>query len=158
MSTSPSWFDQEKFSRLNKKKGQKNAHDVAPASPATPSPQPENSPAPFYPPPGSSQPLPEGIRPPSIQEPPREPSLASTANISLVSKPPSLLAEQRALPTLPRRTMPLPALKSLFPSAPAPIRASDSQPLPDAPSHDGPGSESILPQEPANDDRGGDMA
>src|SRR5271170_3055795 len=150
MSTSPSWFDQEKFSRLVKKVGPKTAHEPAPAPPATPSPQPqtESRPATYYPPPGSSQPLPEAIRPPSIQEPPREPSLASTANISLVSKPPSLLAEQRALPTLPRRTMPLPALKSWFPSAPAPIRASDSQPLPDAPSHDGPGSESILPQEP----------
>src|SRR5271167_4036686 len=145
MSTSPSWFDQEKFSRLNKKKGQKNAHDVAPASPATPSPQPENSPAPFYPPPGSSQPLPEGIRPPSIQEPPREQPLACTANISLVSKPPSLLTEQRALPTLPRRTMPLPALKSLFPSAPAPIRASDSQPLPETPVQEDMVGDNVLP-------------
>jgi len=46
--------------------------------------------------------------------------LASTARISLVSKPPSLLSEHRALPALPRRTSPLPSLKALFPASTPP--------------------------------------
>ena len=89
MSTSPSWFDQEKFSRLVKKVGPK----PAPEAPGQPGGEMEN-------------------RSPSGE------GLASTARISLVSKPPSLLAEQRALPALPRRTSPLPSLKALFPNPP----------------------------------------
>jgi DNA repair exonuclease SbcCD ATPase subunit len=55
--------------------------------------------------------------------------LASTARISLVSRPPSLLSEHRALPALPRRTTPLPALKTLFP---APTPAPSDQPTTEA--------------------------
>ncbi|HEV3271697.1 MAG TPA: hypothetical protein VGZ93_05895 [Candidatus Methylacidiphilales bacterium] len=51
--------------------------------------------------------------------------LASTARISLVSKPPSLLSEHRALPALPRRTATMPSLKALF-SHPAPSHPSPS--------------------------------
>jgi chromosome segregation ATPase len=70
------------------------------------------------------------------------PSIASTARISLVSKPPSLLAEHRSLPALPRRTTPLPGLKTLFqnPPADAPLAPPVvempmviTQPLPEAP-------------------------
>ena len=93
MSTSPSWFDQEKFSRLVKKVG-KTVPLPAPDQPGT---DPE-------------------ARPPGE-------GLASTARISLVSKPPSLLAENRALPALPRRTAPLPSLKSIFPAATQRIKA-----------------------------------
>jgi chromosome segregation ATPase len=93
MSTSPSWFDQEKFSRLVKKVGPKNQTEPLPSISATGSV-------------GSS----------STGE-----NLASTARISLVSKPPSLLAEHRALPALPRRTAPLPNLKPLF-ATPPPIQ------------------------------------
>jgi hypothetical protein len=91
MSTSPSWFDQEKFSRLVKKVGPKTVTEQLPSVAGT---DPENR---------------EG--------------LASTARISLVSKPPSLLTEQRALPALPRRTTPLPSIKALFPSPTAPAKA-----------------------------------
>jgi hypothetical protein len=141
MSTSPSWFDQEKFSRLVKKVGPKTAPEASPAPPAA---QPESRPAPAVTPPQPQSFAPDGARPPAIQEPPREPSLASTAHISLVSKPPSLLSEQRALPTLPRRTMPLPALKSLFPSAPAPIRAPSAEEAPaETPSTDSPVSDTF---------------
>jgi len=93
MSTSPSWFDQEKFSRLVKKVG----------------PKPVTEPLPPH---------------PGVEQENRSLSgevLASTARISLVSKPPSLLSEHRALPALPRRTSPLPSLKTLF-SNPAPAR------------------------------------
>jgi len=92
MSTSPSWFDQEKFSRLVKKVGPK------PVTGALPSPP---------------------VAEPEDQSPPAE-GLASTARISLVSKPPSLLSEHRALPALPRRTTSLPGLKALFPTPPRP--------------------------------------
>jgi len=89
MSTSPSWFDQDKFSRLVKTVGPKTVTKVLPTVLGS---DPENKPLPA-----------EGI--------------ASTARISLVSKPPSLLAEHhRALPALPRRTVPLPNVKALFPS------------------------------------------
>jgi hypothetical protein len=87
MSTSPSWFDQEKFSRLVKKVGPKPVPEPASARLGA---EPENRPI-----------IGEG--------------LASTARISLVSKPPSLLSEHRSLPALPRRTTPLPTLKALFP-------------------------------------------
>jgi DNA repair exonuclease SbcCD ATPase subunit len=87
MSTSPSWFDQEKFSRLVKKVGPKPVPEAASARPGI---EPEN-------------------RPISGE------GLAPTARISLVSKPPSLLSEHRALPALPRRTTSLPTLKALFP-------------------------------------------
>jgi hypothetical protein len=119
MSTSPSWFDQEKFSRLVKKVGPKNGPDVTgslshpPAVETTaPEPAPETSPE----------------------------NLASTARISLVSRPPSLLNEHRALPALPRRTAPLPGLKSIFkypnaepaapvePPIPAPVEAKTDAP------------------------------
>ena len=93
MSTSPSWFDQEKFSRLVKKVGPKNGPEVT------------NPPVP---------PAPEGEAVPGQDAP-----LASTARISLVSRPPSLLNENRALPALPRRTAPMPGLKSIFKYPPA---------------------------------------
>jgi hypothetical protein len=131
MSTSPSWFDQEKFSRLVKKVGPKNISEPPPAPPApaagqspSPAPAPASSqplPAAPTPPASDSQKLPRPGTTPSVSNGPavEEPSapvenLASTARISLVSKPPSLLNENRALPALPRRTTPLPGLKSLF--------------------------------------------
>ncbi len=98
MSTSPSWFDQEKFSRLVKK--------VGPKTGAEPIPTPSSSP--------TANELEE--RPISGE------GLASTARISLVSKPPSL-SENRALPALPRRTSTLPSLKALFPQ-PTPTQPS----------------------------------
>jgi len=97
MSTSPSWFDQEKFSRLVKKVGPK---PVTGALPGLRGAGPENRSLPG-----------EG--------------LASTARISLVSKPFSSQSEQRALPALPRRTTPLPTLKALF-SQSTPPRYSPS--------------------------------
>ncbi len=87
MSTSPSWFDQEKFSRLVKKVGPKPVTEALPPAPAA---EPENRSL-----------LGEG-------------AVVPTSRISLVSKPPSLLSEHRALPALPRRTTPLPGLKALF--------------------------------------------
>lgn len=89
MSTSPSWFDQEKFSRLVKKVGPKTITEVLPSTLGAETP--ENRPV------GTGG---EG--------------LASTARISLVSKPPSLLSEHRALPALPRRTSAMPSAKKLF--------------------------------------------
>jgi hypothetical protein len=115
MSTSPSWFDQEKFSRLVKKVGPKPVTEILPPLPGT---EPE-----------TQSPAGEG--------------LASTARISLVSKPPSLLSEHRALPALPRRTTPLPSIKSLFTPAtpprapaleqPAPVQEPKPEPKPTAP-------------------------
>jgi hypothetical protein len=87
MSTSPSWFDQEKFSRLVKKVGPKTITES----------------------------LPSHLGADAENRPSSGEGLASTARISLVSKPPSLLSEQRALPALPRRTTPLPSIKALFP-------------------------------------------
>jgi hypothetical protein len=80
--------------------------------------------------PSDSQRLPE---PPPQDDPglvEAEPPLESapTARISLVSKPPSLLSEQRSLPALPRRTTPLPGLKALFQNQPA-----DAPPVPEMP-------------------------
>src|ERR1700722_20217973 len=98
MSTSPSWFDQEKFSRLVKKVGTRLLPEVVPGQPGA---EPEN-------------------RSPSGE------GQSSTARISLVSKPPSLLAEQRALPALPRRTTPLPTLNALFSQPASPHAASPS--------------------------------
>lgn len=127
MSTSPSWFDQEKFSRLVKKVGPKTPPASAPAEPAPPPLQPVAPAAAAAKPP--TQPLPTPTAQPPISEPPPAAeqlpveeeegdappeNIASTARISLVSRPPSLTSEQRALPALPRRTAPLPALKSLF--------------------------------------------
>jgi DNA repair exonuclease SbcCD ATPase subunit len=112
MSTSPSWFDQEKFSRLVKKVGPKTLTEPLPSPHGT---DPEN-------------------RPPSGE------GLAPTARISLVSKPPSLLAEQRALPALPRRTAPLPSIKALFshPTPPnhAPSGEAASQTSPGGGAHE----------------------
>jgi len=101
MSTSPSWFDQEKFSRLVKKVGTR--------------PLPEA-------PPGQ-----HGAEQGSI---PGE-GMAPTSRISLVSKPPSLLAEHRALPALPRRTAPMPSLKKLFPSPALSRPPSSGRPSPE---------------------------
>jgi hypothetical protein len=166
MSTSPSWFDQEKLSRLVKKVGPKKLSDppaatVAPAKsqPLPPATSAKSQPLPPAPSPSASQPLPPAPSasqrlpdppengPATIEEEPPLESLASTARISLVSKPPSLLAEHRALPALPRRTTPLPGLKALFGSSPtadkpgpevpvAPIAempAVITQPLPEVP-------------------------
>jgi hypothetical protein len=93
MSTSPSWFDQEKFSRLVKKVGTKAGSEPAASTPPASSPAPTTV--------ASAAPVVD-VNP------------AATANISLVSKPPSLMSEHRALPALPRRTTALPTLKSLF--------------------------------------------
>ena len=87
MSTSPSWFDQEKFSRLVKKVGPKTVAETLPSTAGTDS---------------ESRPATGEV-------------LASTARISLVSKPPSLLSEQRALPALPRRMPQLPNLRRAAP-------------------------------------------
>jgi hypothetical protein len=164
MSTSPSWFDQEKFSRLVKKVGPKTLSEPPAATPAPSSSQPlpaapsASQPIPPAPSPSGSQPLPPALagghplpepvrNGPATLEPTAPPeNLAATARISLVSKPPSLLSEHRALPALPRRTTPLPGLKSLFqpaaddkpaaeaPSAPiAEMPSVITQPLPDAP-------------------------
>ena len=110
MSTSPSWFDQEKFSRLVKKVGPKTVTEPLPSPHGH---DPEN--------------------PASTGE-----VLASTARISLVSKPPSLLAEHRALPALPRRTAPLPSLKTLFPT---PTHSAPPPPVERPPVEKQPGSE-----------------
>ena len=123
MSTSPSWFDQEKFSRLVKKVGPKPAPEAAQGQPGA---EPENRLISEGQEPGGS---PAAKRPFSAPEQ----AQASTAHISLVSKPPSLLSEHRALPALPRRTMPLPALKSLFPSSVPPLRPPAETPAQDAP-------------------------
>lgn len=66
--------------------------------------------------------MPEVVPGPPGAEPENRPPSgeASTAHISLVSRQPSLLSEQRALPTLPRRTTPLPTLKALFPQSTQP--------------------------------------
>ena len=164
MSTSPSWFDQEKFSRLVKKVGPKNVSEAPSAHPPTSSggqpPAPTvPQPAPSKPASSVSQPLPAS---PSASQPIPAPSssqslpkpenvsahsngpsteeassplenLASTARISLVSKPPSLLNENRALPALPRRTTPLPGLKSLFQSPAPGDKSTDSGSLPAPP-------------------------
>ena len=94
MSTSPSWFDQEKFSRLVKKVGPKTVTELLPNLHGG---EPENR-------------SPSGT------------GLAPTARISLVSKPTSLLSDHRSLPALPRRTAPLPSAKTLLrPSTPPPL-------------------------------------
>jgi hypothetical protein len=113
MSTSPSWFDQEKFSRLVKKVGPKPVPEQAPAAPS--GGEPENR-SPIFPQDPITLPSLslEKARNSSTVEAPAGTSSASTAHISLVSKRPSLLSEHRALPALPRRTAPLPALKALF--------------------------------------------
>ncbi|MCE0523967.1 MAG: hypothetical protein LV480_13745 [Methylacidiphilales bacterium] len=116
MSTSPSWFDQEKFSRLVKKVGPKSVVDAVPGQAAT---ETENRPIPN-----------EGKAP--------------TSRISLVSKPPSLLSEQRALPALPRRTAPMPSLRAIFPPAAA---SRPPAPEPDPPSEE----TKAEPAVPAND-------
>jgi chromosome segregation ATPase len=121
MSTSPSWFDQEKFSRLVKKVGPKPVTEALPGHPGA---EPEN-------------------RPPSGE------GLAPTSRISLVSKPPSLLSEHRALPALPRRTAPLPGLKALFPSptpphsSPSPGRPSTGKSAPGVSTETVPGDEEV---------------
>src|ERR1700677_3031868 len=105
MSTSPSWFDQEKFSRLVKKVA-KAAADSSSTPAKAESRPPVVTPRSLT----GSQPLPDrpklSPRQPDPMEAqqaqPEQPSLSSTAHISLVSKPPSLLAEQRAMPALPR--------------------------------------------------------
>jgi len=157
MSTSPSWFDQEKLNRLVKKVGpKKQLSEPAAATPAPSSSQPlppaprdnpllspakpyESQPLPpkpsesqALPPKSDSQRLPEATPSSSQPLPPApsdsqrlpesaaesEQSIASTARISLVSKPSSALSEHRTLPALPRRTTPLPGLKSLFQNSP----------------------------------------
>ncbi len=96
MSTSPSWFDQEKFSRLVNNVGSKPPTEQLPPAPTS---APAN----------------------------RSEGLVSTARISLTSKSQSLLSEHRGLPALPRRTAPLPSLKSLF----APATPQPTPPHPD---------------------------
>jgi hypothetical protein len=160
MSTSPSWFDQEKLNRLVKKVGpKKQLSEPAAATPAPTSSQPlpqaptsnslfapAKSESQALPPKPDSQRLPEAKPSDSQALPPKssdsqalpkasdsqrlpdappvdeagasEQSIASTARISLVSKPSSALSEHRSLPALPRRTTPLPGLKSLFQGSP----------------------------------------
>ena len=152
MSTSPSWFDQDKLNRLVKKVGpKKQLSEPAAATPAPTSSQPlPPAPSPSallspakptesqaLPPKPDSQRLPEakpsdsqaltpkpsdsqGLpdAPPADEVAAPEQSIASTSRISLVSKPSSTLSEHRSLPALPRRTTPLPGLKSLFQNSP----------------------------------------
>jgi hypothetical protein len=99
MSTSPSWFDQEKFSRLVKKVGPKTVPEPLPAHMGAEREHRSSG---------------DGV--------------ASTAHISLVSKPPSLLSEHRALPAMPRRTTPLPSIKNLFPYPTTPPLAPPLEP------------------------------
>ena len=165
MSTSPSWFDQEKLNRLVKKVGPKKLSEPAPSTPAPTSSQPlppaPSASQPLPPAPSASQPLPPAQRDsqplpaalrdsqrlsaappesaPSTDETVQAENIASTARISLVSKPASALSEQRSLPALPRRTTPLPGLKTLFQSPEAEPVASPvaemasviTQPLPE---------------------------
>jgi hypothetical protein len=112
MSTSPSWFDQEKFSRLVKKVGPKPAPGQAPVPPLETEPENRSTIFPQDPITLPSLPL-EKAKNTADSEASVSTSSASTAHISLVSKRPSLLSEHRALPALPRRTAPLPALKAL---------------------------------------------
>ena len=156
MSTSPSWFDQDKLNRLVKKVGPKKLSEPSAATPAPSSSQllppaprdnallspakplesqalpPKASESQALPPKSDSQRLPETAPsssqplPPAPSDSQRSPepaaeseqSIASTARISLVSKPSSALSEHRSLPALPRRTTPLPGLKSLFQNSP----------------------------------------
>ncbi len=147
MSTSPSWFDQEKFSRLVKKVGPKNVPEPAPA-PSSSQPSPEvSTPASARPAPSVGQPRLKtpASQPPPIVDPPPQPqgsepiepppvdTSAASPRISLVSKPPSILSEHRTLPALPRRTTPLPGLKSLFQYPPSAGRAPASTEVHGAP-------------------------
>jgi chromosome segregation ATPase len=102
MSTSPSWFDQEKFTRLVKKVGTRPLPEVVPKQPGPPVENPPQA--------GEGE------------------GLASTARISLVSRPPSLLSERRALPALPRRTGPIPSMKTAFPAPAATPTAPVTEP------------------------------
>jgi len=128
MSTSPSWFDQEKFSRLVKKVGPKA---VTGALPSVSAPTPS-------------------VAAPASEPEARPQSLASTAHISLVSKPSLMSSESRALPALPRRTTPLPTLKALFSQTPAtrysPVPSQPS-PEPETPTETFPASEEIQAEE-----------
>src|ERR1700683_4795907 len=129
MSTSPSWFDQEKFSRLVKKVGPKPVTEALPTPP--------------------------GVEPENRSQPGE--ALASTARISLVSKPPSLLSEHRALPALPRRTTPLPSLKALFPPpvtpSPSPGAPATEEEVPSTSKETSPGAAQVEEAgSPATDD------
>ena len=113
MSTSPSWFDQEKFSRLVKKVAPKAVTEPLPSVHANPHTQ--------------------SLTPSQGENPSAEnPNPASTSRISLVSKPPSLLSEHRALPALPRRTSPLPSLKPVFAYDTPPKPVAPAESIPDA--------------------------
>jgi len=88
--------------------------------------------------------------------------LASTAHISLVSKPPSLLSEQRALPALPRRTTPLPTLKALFSQStppryspsPGPPSTEAAESTPTEEPEPGPSAETFPGSEEVNEETG----
>jgi hypothetical protein len=142
MSTSPSWFDKEKFSRLVKKVGTKTVSDLGVGTPVT-EPESRSVPAPVPVSPPAAVPESSGSGETAFSG---DLPQAPTAHISLVSRPPSLLSEHRALPALPRRTMPLPALKSLFPyTGPA---ARPTPPTPVEPPADIPTLKVPPPMEP----------
>jgi hypothetical protein len=158
MSTSPSWFDQEKFSRLVKKVGAKpaaggttketkprqapeaatRAANRIPSSALAPSvkaSQPMGKPTAPLPP----MPAPEPISPePEMDEPEmNEPEVAETPAEPIASEnplpdfPSSILPpEPRSVSPLSRRTTPLPNLKSLFEydKSPVPPAASAETP------------------------------
>lgn len=160
MSTSPSWFDQEKFSRLVKKVGPKTLPLPEQAS-RTPVPEPgamsapNPTEAPVPPVPGQMIEVQRPVLPkpslmtsqsvslakirttplssPTLTPNPENTGLtpAPTFQISHVSKTAALLSESRLLPTLRRRTAPLPALKPLF-QYEIPAKSPAPPPLPAA--------------------------
>jgi len=101
MTTSHSWFDQEKFSRLIKKVGPKTASGPAaePAAKAAP----------------------------SIQVIKTTPAPASSPATSPAAKPPS---ESRLIPTSPAQSTPTPLVKPIFTYAEPPAVSSVSAPPP----------------------------
>ncbi len=138
MSTSPSWFDQEKFSRLVKKVGPKAGPVSTPSSVARPTVarSPEKETKRLQRVVGSPVPLPPASRPQTAPIP-HDPVIRATAATGeeTASFPaPVPLPETRGISPLSRRTTPLPNLKSIFEyDETAPRPGSASQPLPNRP-------------------------
>ena len=146
MSTSPSWFDQEKFSRLVKKVGPKAVPGASSASapaavvraPITKSPEKETKRlqrSAEVPPPVPVTAKPRTVSLPA--EPPIRADSPGEEEKGAISSPfPTPLAppEPRQVSPLARRTTPLPDLKSIFEyENPSGREASSSQPLPGRP-------------------------
>lgn len=150
MSTSPSWFDKDKFSRLVKKPVAKSGQPISglPLRASQPLPEPQGEAATTKPLPDlskkSSQALmtsqsvslkglivpPAVITPPPAPEPIRAPVEPSHLSPTSAAAP---LKDEVHQPTLPRRTSPLPALKAAFhyeiPATPSP-QTTSGQPTP----------------------------